>query len=312
MARYLVTGGGGFIGSHLVDALLQAGHDVRVLDNFATGRRQNLAHVSNQIELIEADLRDADAVNRAVAGCDVILHQAAIPSVPRSINDPVTNTAANVMGTVHVLDAARQHDVQRVVVASSSSLYGNSPTLPKVETMPTDPRSPYAISKLAAEWYTRNFAALYGLETVALRYFNVFGPRQDPTSHYAGVIAKFAVCALRGEPYPMNGDGTFSRDFTYIANVVQANLKAATAPNVAGEFFNIAYGQRITLNDLTRTLNHLVGREIPTDFRPERAGDVAHSLADIRKARTLLGYEPTVDFATGLAHTLDWYREFEA
>lgn len=312
MATYLVTGGGGFIGSHLVDALLAQGHHVRVLDNFATGRRQNLAHCQHDIELIEADLRDTEAVERAAAGCAVILHQGALPSVPRSIIDPLTSNAVNVGGTLHVLQAARNQQVQRVVIASSSSIYGDTPTLPKVETMPMNPRSPYAISKMAAETYTRNFADVYGMETVALRYFNVFGPRQDPTSQYSGVIAKFMTLALRGETYTINGDGTQSRDFTFVANVVQANLLAATVPDIAGAVFNIACGKRISLNDLTQLLNKLVGKAIPTSYNPVRTGDVEHSLADISQAQTILGYAPTVDTATGLAQTLEWYREHEA
>ena len=312
MARYLVTGGGGFIGSHLVDRLLELGHSVRVLDNFATGRRQNLAHCQADIELIEGDLREADTVLRAAAGCEVILHQGALPSVPRSVSDPVTSNAVNVVGTLNVLQAARERGVRRVVIASSSSIYGDTPTLPKVESMPMNPRSPYATSKMAAESYTRIFADVYGMETVALRYFNVFGPRQDPGSQYSGVIAKFMTFALRGQTYTINGDGNQSRDFTYVANAVQANMLAATAPGVNGAVINIACGQRITLNDLTRILNKLVGREIPTAYGPPRTGDVEHSLADIGQARALLGYEPLVDVETGLARTLDWYREHEA
>ncbi|HYF64138.1 MAG TPA: SDR family oxidoreductase [Herpetosiphonaceae bacterium] len=312
MAQYLVTGGGGFIGSHLVDKLLELGHSVRVLDNFATGRRQNLAHCLADIDLIEGDLREADTVLRAAAGCEVILHQGALPSVPRSVADPVTSNAVNVVGTLNVLQAARERGARRVVIASSSSIYGDTPTLPKVESMPMNPRSPYATSKMAAETYTRIFADVYGMETVALRYFNVFGPRQDPGSQYSGVIAKFMTFALRGQTYTINGDGSQSRDFTYVANAVQANMLAATTPGVNGAVINIACGQRITLNDLTRILNKLVGRDIPTAYGPPRTGDVEHSLADIGQARALLGYEPLVDVETGLARTLDWYREHEA
>lgn len=311
MTTTLVTGGGGFIGGHLVDRLLALGHSVRVLDNFSTGRRTNLQHTLAHIELIEGDLRDPDTVRRAAQGADIVLHEGALPSVPRSVNDPRTSNAVNAEGTLNVLLAARDAGVRRVVIASSSSVYGDTPTLPKVETMPTSPRSPYAISKLAAELYTCIFASLYQLETVALRYFNVFGPRQDPTSQYSGVIARFCTAALRGEPYTVQGDGLQSRDFTYIDNVVEANLLAATAPDVAGQVFNIACGERVTLLDIISTLNGLVGREIPIEYQPARSGDVRHSLADISKARQILGYAPKVDLNTGLAHTLAWYRDSE-
>ncbi len=311
MSTTLVTGGGGFIGSHLVSRLLELGHQVRVLDNFSTGHRHNLRHVINDIELIEGDLRDPDTVRRAAQGAEVVLHQGALPSVPRSVNDPRTSNAVNVEGTLNVLLAAREAGARRVVVASSSSVYGDTPTLPKVETMPPNPRSPYAISKLAAEQYTCVFAPLYGLETVALRYFNVFGPRQDPTSQYAGVIARFCTSALQGKPYTVQGDGLQSRDFTYIENVVQANLLAMDAPDVSGEAFNVACGERITLLDVIATLNRLIGQELPIEHSPARAGDVRHSLADISKAAKLLGYKPSVSAAEGLARTLEWYRTNE-
>jgi nucleoside-diphosphate-sugar epimerase len=307
----LVTGGGGFIGSHLIDRLLELGHSVRALDNFSTGRRSNLRRTHAQIELIEGDLRDPDTVRRATQGVDIVLHQGALPSVPRSVSDPRTSNAVNVEGTLNVLLAAREAGVRRVVVASSSSVYGETPTLPKVEAMTPQPRSPYAISKLAAEQYTCAFAALYGLETVALRYFNVFGPRQDPTSQYSGVIARFCTTALLGQPYTVQGDGLQSRDFTYIENVVQANLLAATAPDVSGQVFNIACGERITLLDMITILNRLIGRDLSIEHGPARAGDVRHSLADIGKARKLLGYAPAFDVAEGLARTLAWYRENE-
>jgi UDP-glucose 4-epimerase len=308
----LVTGGGGFIGSHLVDRLLELGHAVRVLDNFSTGHRANLRRTLAHIELIEGDLRDPDTVRRAMQSAEIVLHQGALPSVPRSVNDPRTSNAVNVEGTLNVLLAARDAGVRRVVVASSSSVYGDTPTLPKVETMPPTPRSPYAISKLAAEQYTCAFAALYGLETVALRYFNVFGPRQDPTSQYAGVIALFCTAALHGRPYTLQGDGLQSRDFTYVDNAVQANILAATAPDVAGQVFNIACGQRITLRDMVAILNRLIGRDLQIEYGPPRAGDVRHSLADIGRAQQLLGYAPAVDVAEGLARTLAWYRENES
>ena len=311
MPTTLVTGGAGFIGGHLVDRLLELGHSVRVLDNFSTGRRSNLRRTLADIELIEGDLRDPDTVRRAAHGAEIVLHQGALPSVPRSVSDPRTSNAVNVEGTLNVLLAARDAGVRRVVVASSSSVYGDTPTLPKVETMPPQPRSPYAISKLAAEQYTCAFAQLYGLETVALRYFNVFGPRQDPTSQYAGVIARFCTAALAGKPFTVQGDGLQSRDFSYIENVVQANLLAASAPDVSGQVFNIACGERITLLDVTTTLNGLIGRELPIEHGPARPGDVRHSLADIAKARQMLGYEPSISAAEGLAKTLAWYREHE-
>jgi UDP-glucose 4-epimerase len=308
----LVTGGGGFIGSHLVDRLLELGHAVRVLDNFSTGHRANLRRTLADIELIEGDLRDPDTVRRAIQGVEIVLHQGALPSVPRSVNDPRTTNAVNVEGTLNVLLAARDAGVRRVVVASSSSVYGDTPTLPKVESMPPTPRSPYAISKLAAEQYTCAFSTLYGLETVALRYFNVFGPRQDPTSQYAGVIALFCTAALQGRAYTVQGDGLQSRDFTYVENAVQANLLAATAPDVAGQVFNIACGERITLRDMIAILNRLAGRDLPVEYGPPRAGDVRHSLADIGRAKQLLGYAPTIDVAEGLARTFAWYRENES
>ncbi len=311
MAIYLVTGGGGFIGSHLVEHLLREGHGVRVLDNFATGRRANLEPFSGDVELIEGDLRSSETLRRAVTGCEVVLHQGALPSIPRSIADPATSNAVNVEGTLHVLQTARDAGVRRVVVASSSSVYGDTPTLPKVESMALNPRSPYAVSKLAAESYTRVFAGLYDIETVALRYFNVFGPRQDPRSQYAGVIARLMLASLYGTPFTVNGDGTQSRDFTYVDNVVSANLLAATAPNVSGEVFNVAAGTRLELNQIINTLGRLVGHDLKVSYGPPRPGDVQHSLADISKARELLGYDPRVDAETGLALTLDWYRENE-
>jgi UDP-glucose 4-epimerase len=308
VAHVLVTGGGGFIGSHLVDHLLVSGYTVRVLDNFSTGRRSNLRHVQAEIKLIEGDLRDAEVVARAARGVELIFHQGALPSVPRSISDPRTSNAVNVDGTLNVLLAARDAGVRRVVVASSSSVYGDTPALPKVETMPTQPRSPYAISKLATEQYTSVFASIYGMETVALRYFNVFGPRQDPGSQYSGVIARYCTAALCGQPYPVHGDGQQSRDFTYIENVVRANMLAAQAPDVAGQVFNVACGVRITLLEMIAALNRLIGRELPATHQPARSGDVRHSLADTSKAQQMLGYTPLVAFEEGLAYTLEWYR----
>jgi UDP-glucose 4-epimerase len=306
----LVTGGAGFIGSHLVGGLLSAGYRVRVLDNFSTGHRENLAPVLDEIELLEGDVCDPAAVERAVAGVTFVLHQAALPSVPRSIKDPLLSDRTNVGGTVAVLDAARRARVERVVYASSSSVYGDSPTLPKHEDMTPQPKSPYAVSKLAGEHYLRVFYDTYGLETVALRYFNVFGPRQDPTSQYSGVIARFCMAALAGQPCTIFGDGAHTRDFTYVTNVVQANLAALTAPaaQAAGRVMNVACGDQITLLELVATLGDLVGRELPVEFAAARPGDILHSRADIERARRVLGYETAVTFREGLDRTLAWYE----
>lgn len=307
MARYLVTGGAGFIGSHLVDAVLRQGDRVRVLDNFSTGRRENLAHVMSEIELIEGDIRDAAAVRAATAGVDYVLHQAALPSVQRSVQDPLTTNEVNVTGTLTVLQAAREADVKRVVVASSSSVYGDSSTLPKHEAMPTAPKSPYATSKLAAERYALSFCTVYGLPTVALRYFNVFGPRQDPTSQYSAVIPKFITAMLKGEPPTIYGDGTQSRDFTYVANVVSANLLACEREEAIGQALNIACGERYTLLELHAELQRILGVEIAPVFAEARKGDVKHSLAAIELAREKLGYQPTVTWCEGLSNTIAWY-----
>jgi UDP-glucose 4-epimerase len=305
--RVLVTGGGGFIGSNLVDELLHQGHSVRVLDNFSTGLRRNLVDQAPHIELIEGDLRDYSMVERAVREIEVVFHEAALPSVARSVEAPLTTDAVNVGGTLNVLNAASRAGVRRLVFASSSSVYGDSQILPKHESHPTRPMSPYAVSKQAGESYVRVFHRLYGLETVPLRYFNVFGPRQDPTSQYAGVIAKFISCALKGEPYPVHGDGTQGRDFTYIENVVAANLLAATAAGVDGDPMNVACGGRVTLLEMIAALNKITGQELPIVFSDGRAGDVKQSQADIARAREVLGYEPSVDFEQGLRRTFDWY-----
>lgn len=307
MAHILVTGGAGFIGSHLVDALLARGDTVRVFDNLSTGQRANLAAVQGQVELIEGDLRDGEAVARAVAGVELVFHQGALPSVPRSVADPLTSHEVNSSGTLRLLLAARDAGVRRVVVASSSAVYGDTPTLPKVETMAPNPRSPYAISKLATEQYACSFAQLYAIEAVALRYFNVFGPRQDPHSYYAGVIPRFCSAALRGAACTIYGDGQQSCDFTFVADVVQANLLAASAPEANGQFFNIAYGAQTTLLDVVASLRELSGQAIAVQHDPPSVGDVRHSLADINKARALLDYQPQVPFAEGLARTLGWY-----
>lgn len=308
MPVYLVTGGAGFIGSHIVDRLVQLGHKVRVLDNFATGKMANIEHNLDKIDLITGSIVDMDTVLRAVEGVDFVLHQAAIPSVPRSVDDPISSNEANITGTLNVLVAARDAGVKRVVYASSSSVYGNTPTLPKVETMPTDPLSPYALTKLAGEYYCRMFTSLYGLETVSLRYFNVFGPRQDPQSQYAAVIPKFLALMLEDKQPVIYGDGLQSRDFTYVANNVTANLLACEAPGAAGQVFNIACGESYTLLDLVDSLNSILGKSIKPIMEPERAGDVKHSLADIEKARNVLGFAPEIGFHEGLERLVRWFR----
>ena len=303
MARYLVTGGAGFIGSNLAEGLVKSRHRVRVLDNFATGARANLTAGAGAVELLEGDLRDAAIVERAVQGIEVVFHQAALPSVARSLEDPATTHAVNATGTLTLLLAARRAGVRRVVYASSSSVYGDTPTLPKREEMPSQPKSPYAVSKLAGEQYCQVFAAALGLETVSLRYFNIFGPRQDPASPYAAVIPKFLAAMRRGERPVIFGDGKQSRDFTYVENAVRANLLAAEAPRASGEAINVACGGRVTLLELVEQLNHLLGTHLDPIFAPPRPGDVRHSQADLTRAAALLGYHPTVDLQEGLART---------
>ncbi len=305
---YLVTGGAGFIGSHICEALVKRGARVRVLDNLLTGKRANLAHLRGEIEFIEADLRDYETTRHAVEGVSLIFHQAAVPSVPRSVVEPRLNHEANVDGTFNVLMAAREARVQRVIYAASSSAYGDTPVLPKNESMLPNPLSPYAAAKLFGEYYCQVFTRVYGLETVALRYFNVFGPRQDPSSPYSGVISKFVTALLAGEPPVIYGDGEQSRDFTYIDNVVDANLRAAEARQASGEVINVATGERITLNQLLAELQKIIGTDLQPHYAEKRAGDVRHSLADISRARQLLGYEPTVSLAEGLRRTVEWYR----
>ena len=307
MASYLVTGGAGFIGSHLAEELLRRGHRVRIVDSFITGKRANLACVG-QAELHEGDLAEPGVAERAVAGMDYVLHQAAIPSVPRSVNDPATSHRANVTAGVNLLIAARDAKVKRLVYAGSSSAYGDTPTLPKREDMPTHPLSPYALQKLMIEQYCQMFTQLYGFETVTTRYFNVFGPRQDPGSPYSGVISLFSTALLAGQQPVIYGDGEQTRDFTYIANVVDGVLKACEAPKAAGEVINVATGGRISLNELLTVLNRIIGTNVEAIFREARAGDVKDSQADVAKAKALLGYEPTVGLETGLMHTLDWCR----
>jgi nucleoside-diphosphate-sugar epimerase len=307
VARALVTGGGGFIGSNLVERLLRDGHEVRVLDNFATGRRENLLGLDGEFELVEGDLQSYERAHTAVRGCEAVLHQAALPSVPRSIQDPLTSNASNVVGTLNVLLAARDSDVRRVVYASSSSVYGQNADLPKREQMPAEPIAPYAVAKLAGEGYCRSFSQVYGIETVALRYFNVFGPRQDPLSQYAAVIPNFITAFLHGSPPLVFGDGEQSRDFTYIDNVVEANLLAIDAERVVGERFNIACGERITLNRMLADLRELSGRDLEAEYEESRPGDIRHSLADISHAERGLGYRPVVDFSEGLRRTYEFY-----
>ncbi len=310
MALYLITGISGFIGSSLARALLARGEQVRGVDNFATGRRENLADILNRIDFREADILDLEAMRRACDGVDFVLHQAAIPSVPKSVLDPLASNRANVDGTVSVLVAARDAKVSRVVYAASSSAYGDTPTLPKHEGMTPNPISPYAVAKLASEHYMISFYRCYGLETVALRYFNIFGPRQDPSSPYSGVLAKFITLMLRGEQPTIFGDGEQSRDFTYIDNAVEANLLACASPaaQAAGQVFNVATGRRITLNDTIKMLQELTSYSGKANYAPERGGDIKHSLADISKAETNLQYQPKVDFEEGLRRTVDWYR----
>ncbi|HEV2060393.1 MAG TPA: SDR family oxidoreductase [Solirubrobacteraceae bacterium] len=303
--RALVTGGGGFIGSHLVDELLYCGHEVRVFDNFSTGDRRNLLHVAGDIDIVEGDLRSFERALTAVRDCEVVFHVAALPSVPRSVQDPLTTSEVNVTGTLNVLLAARDCGVRRVVAASSSSVYGAIEVQQKSETLPTVPLSPYGVSKLAAEANCRAFWEVYGLETVTLRYFNVFGPRQNPVSEYAAAIPQFIAAALLGEQPTIYGDGKQSRDFTFVDNVVRANLLAAAAPDIGGETFNIAMGGTHSLLELCDAIGQLAGESLHPRHSDPRPGDVRMSLADITKARAMLGFEPGTDFSSGLAITYD-------
>ena len=311
MAHYLVTGGAGFIGSHLSEELVRRGHRVRVADSLITGKRSNLDHIKG-IEFLEGDLADIDVAHKAVDGCEYVLHQAAIPSVPRSVKDPLTSNRANVDATLNVLLASRDAGVKRLVFAASSSAYGDTPTLPKHENMPTNPLSPYALQKVIGEDYLRLFTRLYGLETVSIRYFNVFGPRQDPSSPYSGVISVFATALLENRPPTIFGDGNQTRDFTYVANVVDGVLRACDAPRASGEIINVATGGRISLNQLFEEMRKLVGGTLTPVYEEPRKGDVRDSQADITKARELLGYQPTVSFEEGLRKTIEWYRTAEA
>src|SRR5712671_3071090 len=310
MAKYLVTGAAGFIGSSLVRALLDRGDEVRGIDNLSTGKRENLSEVLKHMDFRQVDILDLDATREACTGVDYVFHEAAIPSVPKSVLDPVGSNRANIDGTVNLLVAARDARVKRVVYAASSSAYGDTPTLPKHEAMTPNPISPYAVAKLASEYYMISFYRCYGLQTVSLRYFNIFGPRQDPSSPYSGVLAKFITVMLSGKQPTIFGDGEQSRDFTYIDNAVEANLLACKAPatQAAGKVFNVATGHRVTLNETFKLLQKLTSYSGTPIYGEERGGDIKHSLADVSLAEKHLGYKPKVNFDEGLKRTVDWYR----
>ncbi|MBK8944268.1 MAG: SDR family oxidoreductase [Ignavibacteriae bacterium] len=306
-STFLVTGGAGFIGSNLTKKLLELGHNVKVIDNFSTGKRINLEKIKDDIELIEGDIRSYHTVMKAVEGADYILHQAALPSVPRSINDPITSNEVNVLGTLNILEAAKESNVKRLVFASSSSVYGDNPKLPKIEDMMVNPLSPYAVSKLAAEKYCRVFSKIYGFETIALRYFNVFGPNQDPTSQYSAVIPKF-ITAIKNDKRPViYGDGLQSRDFTFIENVVDANIKAAFAECETGIAMNCACGEQTVLKDVAIKISSYLNKNIEPEFLNNRAGDIKHSLADISLIKEKIGFTPIVNFNEGLNKTIDFF-----
>ena len=311
MTQYLVTGGAGFIGSHLSEELVRRGYQVRVADSLVTGKRSNLVHLPS-VEFLEGDVSDLEFVRKAVAGVDYVLHQAALPSVPRSVKDPITSNRANVDGTLNVLVAARDAGVRRVVFAGSSSAYGNTAASPKHEDMPTSPLSPYALQKVVGEQYLQMFTSLYGLETVTIRYFNVFGPRQDPSSQYSGVISLFASALLENRAPTIYGDGEQSRDFTYVANVVDGVLRACEATGASGRVINVATGSSISLNALFEAMRKLIGASVKPEYAGPRAGDVRDSLADLRLAKEILGYKPIVPFEEGLKRTVDWYRSASA
>ncbi|MBI5183995.1 MAG: SDR family oxidoreductase [Nitrospinae bacterium] len=305
--HFLITGGAGFIGSNITRRLVAEGYNVRILDNFATGRRENIADLIDKIDLIEGDIRDITTVKISVKEIDYILHQAASPSVMRSIIDPISTNNVNINGTLNILIAARDEGVKRVVYASSSSVYGDTPTLPKNEDMEKNPLSPYAITKLVGEYYCKVFLNLYGVETVSLRYFNIFGPRQDPNSQYAAVIPIFINALIKNTPPPIFGDGEQSRDFTYVDNAVRANIDACFAKDVGGEVFNIACSESFTLNHLLDQLKKIMNKEVKPNYLSPRKGDIRHSLADISKGKRLLGYNPDVHFHEGLKRTVEWY-----
>jgi nucleoside-diphosphate-sugar epimerase len=306
----LVTGGAGFIGSHIAATLAERGARVRIIDDLSTGHLANIEEIGGDIDFVRANLNDDEALRRALAGVEVVFHEAAIPSVPRSVEQPRETHEACVEATFALLLAARDAGVRRVVYAASSSAYGDQPTLPKVETMAPDPLSPYAVAKLVGEYYCQVFTRAYGLETVALRYFNIFGPRQDPSSQYSGVISRFSSALMRNETPVIYGDGEQSRDFNYVANAVEANLSAAESTSAVGQVINVANGERITLNELLGILKRLTGRvDAQAEYRPPRVGDVRHSLADITRARELLGYEPRIGLEEGLRKTIDWWQQ---
>jgi UDP-glucose 4-epimerase len=305
VSRVLVTGGAGFIGSNLVAALLERGDEVRVLDNFSTGSRANLASLGREVEVVEGDLRSYERVHTAVRGTEVVFHQGALGSVPRSVQDPLSSTAVNVEGTLNVLLAARDEGIRRVVAASSSSVYGDGGSFPRVETQAPNPISPYAVAKLAAERFCVSFTRVYGIETVALRYFNVFGPRQDPSSQYAAVVPRFIRAIADGRSVTVHGDGEQSRDFTYVENVVAANLAAADADGANGKIFNVAAGAPNSVNTLVDTIGRLLGKDVVREHAPPRAGDIRDSFADVSAARAVLGWTPTIDFEDGLRRTID-------
>lgn len=307
---YLVTGGAGFIGSNIAERLVRDGKNVRVIDNLSTGKKENMDNFIDKIEFVHGDIRYLNTVIEAMKGVDYVLHEAALPSVPRSVETPIESNDNNTNGTLNVLYAAKASGVRRVVYAASSSAYGESPSLPKVETMIPYPLSPYAVNKLVGEYYCSVFFSVYGLETVALRYFNVFGPRQDPTSYYSAVIPKFIKAMLEGTQPTIFGDGEQSRDFTYIDNVVNANLLACKAPKAAGQMMNLACGDRMTLNDLVKHLQEILGVDINAVYEPERKGDIKHSLSDITKAKELLGYDVEVPLFEGLKKTAEWFKEY--
>ena len=308
MTSYLVTGGAGFIGSNLVDELLRRGHRVRVLDNLSTGRPENLAAVRERIDFFNADICNLETIRPCFAGVDYVLHLAALPSVPRSVADPISANRVNIEGTLNVLLAAREAGVKRVVFAASSAAYGDNPILPRVESHEPRPLSPYALTKVAGEYYCQIFTRLYGVEAVALRYFNIFGPRQDPHSQYTGVLSKFITAYIKGTTPTIFGDGEQSRDFTYIDNVVDATLRACIAPDAPGKVINVGVGGRFTLNQTIALLDQIFGKQVTPRYDPPRSGDVLHSQADISLARQLLGYEPKVPYEQGLRKTVEWYR----
>lgn len=307
--RYLVTGGAGFIGSNIVDELLRRGHDVTVLDDFSSGKEENLAHAIKKIRLIRGDICDLEAAREACDGADYVVHLAARTSVPRSVKDPIESNRVNIDGTLNVLVAARDAKVRRLVYSASSAAYGETPTLPKVETMPTSPISPYGVTKLVGEMYAQVFGRAYGLENVSIRFFNVFGPRQDPTSQYSGVLSRFMLAVIEAVAPVVYGDGEQSRDFTYVDNVVDVTLRACEAPGVSGKVFNGGTGSRISLNEVLKLLGKITGESIRAKHDQPRNGDILHSQADIGLATSLLGYRPTVNFEEGLGRTWKWYSE---